>query len=385
MKSCIRTLCILAAMLFAAQAFAAPVKAEASLEIDAEAAILIDAASGEVVYEKNADQLYDAAGMGKLMTVLLTAEAIDSGAISLQDKVTISKNAASMGGMSGFLDYNGSYTVEELFKIMTMISANDAAVALAEYVSGSEEVFVSKMNEKAAELGLDGSFTSASGHKAQNQALTARDCAKIAAQAVKHPLIFEYSSIYIDKVIHSGGRETELVNPNRLVRFYEGCDGLATGSGGKGGYCGVFTAEKNGNRYIAVILGAPSSDARSQAGQKLLDHAFANYESVIVVEKGKGLAKDVPVENGRKSSVHGVAGEELSLLIQKGAADQVEKEVAIYENLTAPVKKGQQIGEMTVKLAGEVKAVIPIVAYETVEEASLLNCARDIWYDWLRR
>lgn len=384
MKTWRRAMCLALTLLFL-QAFTMPAKAVTLPETDAQAVILVDAASGTVVYENNADTLYDVAGMSKLMSVLIVAETIDSGTIAVEDSVTISKTAASTGGMSGFLEYNAAYTVDELFKAMTMISANDATVALAEYICGSSEAFVSRMNERAKAMGLSCTFTSPTGHKAQGQQMSARDCAAIAAELTKYPTVLAYSSIYMDKLTHAGGRETDLVNPNRLVRFYTGCDGLATGSGGSGGYCGTFTALRNDSRYIAVVIGSQNADSRSAAAQKLLDHAFANFESVVIVEKGKGVARDVPIENGRHKSVHGVAGEELKLLIEKGAASQVEKEVTLYENLTAPIEEGQQIGEMTVTLSGKEIARIPVVAYERIDEASIFNCARDIWLDWLRR
>jgi len=384
MKHGRRAVCLALSLLFV-QAFSLPAKAVSTLQTEAQAVILMDAASGTVVYEQDADTPYDVAGMSKLMSMLVMAEALEDGTIRPEDTVTISKTAASTGGMSGFLEQGAAYTVEELFKAVAMISANDAAVALAEYICGSCESFVACMNERGKELGLSCTFTSPTGYKAQGQQLSARDCAVLAAELTRHPAVLACSSIYMDQLLHPGARETDLVNPNRLVRFYSGCDGLATGSGGSGGYCGAFTAIRGSSRYIAVVLGAQNADSRAAAAQKLLDHGFAHYESVVLVEKGKGLARDVPVENGRKKSVHGVAAEEVKMLLEKGAASQVEKEVTLYEELRAPVEEGQQIGEMRIMLSGREIARVGVVAYERVEEASVFNCARDIWLDWLRR
>lgn len=373
-----------ATILFGAQwAFPDPVRAETlPFEVNAKAAVLMDAASGQVIYEKNADELYDVAGMIKLMSTLIVSEAIESGTLSLTDTANVSSSAAGLGGMSAFLAAAQSYSVETLFKCMLMISANDATVALAEKLVGSSEAFVARMNERAKQMGLSSVFTSPTGHRATGQGMSARDAAKIARELSKHSTALMYSAIYMDELIHADGRRTELVNPNRLVRFYSGCDGLATGSNSSG-YSGTFTAERNGTRYIAVVIGASNSENRSAIAQKLLDHAFANYESVVVIEKGKGVAKDVPIDGGRKKTVHGVAGETLSLLLKKGEAAGISKEVEVTEELTAPVEAGQKMGELIVKLNGVELARVPVVACETVEKATIASALRLIWLSWL--
>jgi D-alanyl-D-alanine carboxypeptidase (penicillin-binding protein 5/6) len=373
-----------ATILFGAQwAFPDPVRAETlPFEVNAKAAVLMDAASGQVIYEKNADELYDVAGMVKLMSALILSEAIESGTLSLTDTANVSSSAAGLGGMSAFLAAAQSYSVETLFKCMLMISANDATVALAEKLVGSSEAFVARMNERAKQMGLSSVFTSPTGHRATGQGMSARDAAKIARELSKHSTALMYSAIYMDELIHADGRRTELVNPNRLVRFYSGCDGLATGSNSSG-YSGTFTAERNGTRYIAVVIGASNSENRSAIAQKLLDHAFANYESVVVIEKGKGVAKDVPIDGGRKKTVHGVAGETLSLLLKKGEAAGISKEVEVTEELTAPVEAGQKMGELIVKLNGVELARVPVVACETVEKATIASALRLIWLSWL--
>ncbi|MGI6151916.1 MAG: D-alanyl-D-alanine carboxypeptidase family protein [Christensenellales bacterium] len=374
-----------ATILFGAQwAFPGPVRAEElPFGVDAKAAVLMDAASGQIIYEKNADELYDVAGMIKLMSALLVSEALQSGALSLSDTVNVSSNAAGLGGMSAFLAAAQSYSVETLYQSMLMISANDATVALAEKLFGSSEAFVAKMNERARDLGLSSVFTSATGHRAPDQGMSARDAAVIARELCKHPIALTYTSIYMSELVHADGRRTELVNPNRLVRFYAGCDGLSTGSNSTAGYSGTFTAERSGTRYIAVVIGAKNSDSRSATAQKLLDHAFANYESVVVIEKGKGVAKDVPVEGGRKKGVHGVAGETLSLLLKKGEAAGIAKEVEVTDTLIAPVEAGQRMGELIIKLNGVELSRVPVVACETVEKVTIASALRAIWLSWL--
>ena len=380
-----RTALCLAAALCVGMGGGARAAEELPFSIEAKAAILVDAATGQVIWEKNADEQLDPAGMAKLMSALLVSEALESGTLDPEGGLSVSAAAAATGGMSAFLTRGESYGVQELFRAMMMISANDATVVLAEALCGSQEGFAAAMQERAAQFSLDAKFVNPTGHKAQGQTMSARDGAKLACELAKHPAALEYASVYSGVLIHPGGRTTELVNPNRLVRFYSGCDGLSTGSNNAALYCGAFTAKRGTDRFVAVIFGAPNADARAQGAQKLLDYAFANYQSVIVIEEGKGVAKDVPVAGGRKRSVHGVAGEGVSLLLKKGEAGQIEKEPVIFEELSAPVEKGQTIGELTVKKDGEVVARVPIVAYERVEKASVSALLRVELLDWLRR
>ena len=376
------TALLLAAVLCLPQAARAE---ELPFAVNARAAILVDAATGQVIWEKEADAQHDVAGMTKVMSGLLVAEALERGELSLESSVPVSAAAAGTGGMSAFLSRGESYTVEELYRAMMMISANDATVALAEAISGSAEAFTARMQQRAQELSCGAVFVNPTGHKAQGQTMSARDAAKIACELVKYPSALAYTSIYSGVLIHPGGRETELVNPNRLVRFYSGCDGLSTGSNSTAGYSGVFTARRGTDRYIAVIIGAKNTNERAETAQKLLDHAFANYQSVVVIEEGKGVARDIPVLGGQKKTVHGVAGEGFSMLLAKGETGQVEKEPVVPDSLEAPVEQGEQIGELVIRKDGAEIARVPIVAYETVEKATIGSAMRTLMLDWLRR
>ena len=378
MRNSIRlaSLMLVAAMCF--MAISATAKAEElPFAVDSSAAILVDAATGQVIFEKNSQEAYDVAGMAKILSALVVAQALEQGEITLEQQVQISQTASRTGGMSAFLTSGASYPVSDLYKTMMMISANDATIALAEAISGSEEAFVARMQKKAAELGASPVLVNATGHKAAGQKMSAQDAAKIACALVKYPSALERSAVYMDYLTHAEGRETELVNPNRLVRFYEGCDGIATGSNSESGYSGAFTALRGSDRYIAVVIGARNAN--------LLDYAFANFRSVIVMEKGKGVAKDVPVSGGMKKTVHGVAGESFSMLLAKTAEENLEKEVVLFEEIEAPLEEGQQIGELIIKSGGAEIARIPVVASEAVAKASIGTGFRLIMLDWLRR
>ena len=387
MKRSMRGAALLAAVLVAFSGYGSRSRAEETAngtpEVSAESAILIEAATGTVLYEKNADEPVDMAGAVKIMSGLLVAEALESGTLQEEQEIAVSGSAAGAGGMSAFLDRGESYPAGTLFDAMMMISANDACLALAEAVSGSAEGFVQAMNERARALSVAPVFVNPTGHNAEGQAMTAREAAIIARELAGHARALEAAKVYSDTLVHSDGRETELVNPNRLVRFYSGCDGLATGSNSTAGYSGVFTAEREGERYIAVVAGARNSDARSADAQALLDYAFANFETVVAIEEGKGVARDVAVTGGRQKTVHGVAAQTCRLVVPKGSAGQITKEVTLFGTPEAPVARGAELGELTVKMEGEVVARVPVVAVEAVEKATVLSGIRAMMLCWI--
>lgn len=359
---------------------------EAPFEIDAAAAILIEAKTGQVILEKNADEQLDLAGTIKIMGALVIAREMEGGLYDLSTPVQIGDEAVRIGGMSAFLSRGATYSLEELIKPMMMICANDAMAALAQQSAGSEQAFVEKMNQAARELKISPVFVNATGHKAEGQKMSVREAAVISRELVQYPQLLQYSGIYMDELSHADGRITELVNPNRLVRFYTGCDGLMTGSTSQAGYSGAFTAQRDGQRYIAVIAGAKNNAQRSELAQQMLEYAFANYTTVVVMEEGTGVARDVPVEGGTERSVHGAAGEDCALLIRKGEEGQISKEPVLYEEtLTAPVCEGDKIGEIVVKKNSEIAAKVPIVAAKTIEKASIKRSLRLFALDFLRK
>ena len=255
-----------------AQADELPMKAEAPITLTSPSAILCEASTGQVIFEKNADERRPVASVNKVMTILLTLEAVDEGRVSLEDQVTVSPRAASMGGSQAFLDAGERYKLSELLKTVIVASANDSAVALAEHLAGTEESFVRLMNTRAEELGLTNThYANCTGLPAQEHYTTARDVAKLSAQLDLHPIYYRYSTIWMDEIKHRGGRVTSLTNTNRLIRFYPGCDGYKTGSTNEARYCVSATAKKEGMRLIAVVLGTPAGQTRFDEARAMLE------------------------------------------------------------------------------------------------------------------
>lgn len=254
---------VLALCLAACPALAAPLEPVSSFDLQTPSYLLMEASTGQVILEQNADETRPVASVTKLMTLLLVLEALDAGTVSLTDSIVCSSNAAGMGGSQALLDAGSAYPLEDLLKSTIVASANDSAVALAEHLAGTEANFVERMNRRAAELGLTQTvYQNCTGLPAEGQHTTARDVANLSRQIGRHPLYYQYSTLWMDTLEHPGGRTTDLVNTNRLVRFFEGCDGYKTGSTDEARYCISATAQKDGMRLIAVLLGTPGqSDA----------------------------------------------------------------------------------------------------------------------------
>jgi D-alanyl-D-alanine carboxypeptidase (penicillin-binding protein 5/6) len=340
--------------------FAAPVDPPITLKSDS--AILLDAATGQVLAQKNPDEPYIASGAIKVMTMLLVFEAVEQGHLSLFESVQVSQNAAGQEGTQAFLDAGASYRAEDLVKVMCMASANDASMALAERIYGSEEVFVAKMNEKAGALGCTKTtFDNLTGLSTKNTT-TARDLAVIAAALSQKAQVFAYTSVYLYTLVHPSGRETDLVNMNRLVRFFANCDGLATGSSGSSLYAGVFTARRSDMRLIAVTLCAPSADSRFEDAKTLLNYGFANYTSRTLVRKGEVLKKGVPVKGGRPDHIDIVCPVDVKLVLLRGEEKQLKKELVLPETVDAPVTANQQVGVLRVYKGEALLSEVPVVA-----------------------
>ena len=345
-----------------------PLEAGTPFSITSPSVILTDAKTGQTIFEKNADARRPVASVTKVMTILLTLEAIDEGRISLQDQVTVSEYATSMGGSQVFLDAHKRYPVRDLLKSVIVASANDAAVALAEHMDGTHESFVRRMNERAEQLGLENThYVNCTGLPAQGHYTTARDVASLSAQLDQHPLYYEFSTIWLDEIMHPGGRKTQLTNTNRLVRFYPGCDGYKTGSTNEARYCISATAEKNGLRLIAVVLGADAGQTRFDDARSMLEYGFSAYQRFSPVKEGDILGMQVPVRLGGSDSVSAVSGAGCDMLIKKGTQNEVSLEVSLIGSAQAPVKKGDVLGEIRVMQQGEIVQRIPAVAGETVE------------------
>ncbi len=350
------------------------------IDVEAKSAIVIDSATGQVIYEKNASEKLEVASLTKLMSMLLFYEAVDSGQLSLDDKVTASDKACSKGGTQIFLTRGEEYTVDVLLKGVVITSANDACTALAEKISGSESAFVAKMNERASELGLANTkFVNCTGQKAEGQYSTAEDMAVISKALITHKSYFKYSSTYMDEITHTGDRKTQIINTNKLVRFYSGCDGLQTGSNGTENYCISMTAKKGQFRPIVVILGATNATKRSAGAQELMDYTFANFSATTVVKKDAVVKKSIKINDSIESAkIDALASEDFSLLLKKGEEKQITKEVVLNENLSAPLKKGDIIGQLIVKKGEEEIKRIDIYASTDVAEAGIWTYVQKI-------
>ena len=337
------------------------------ISISARSAILTERSTGRVLFEYEADKPVPPASITKIMTLLLVMEAIESGKLSFETEVTASEHACSMGGSQIWLEPGEVFTVHELLKAAAIASANDACVALAEAVSGSEEAFVELMNKRAGELGMENTvFKNCTGLDAEGHLSTARDIAKMSGELLSHEKIKEYSTVWMDSLRNG---ETELTNTNKLVRFYKGCTGLKTGSTDEAGCCLSASAERGGMELISVTLGSPNTDERFAAGRKLLDYGFANF-AVAKPVPPKDELYEIPVSHGVSKFVTPVFEEPETYLLPKGQETLIEQKVTLSEKLEAPVEAGQVIGKVSVFLNGGEIGGYNITAKEAVEKMS---------------
>ena len=345
-----------------------PARAASAPAVDAGAAILMEKETGTILYEQNSHDKLEPASVTKVMTLLLVMEAVDEGRVSLDDLVTVSAHAAGMGGSQTYMEQGEQFTVRDMLKAVAVVSGNDAAVALAEHLSGSEESFVALMNRRAAELGMtDTAFQNCTGLPAAGHLTSAHDIAVMSRELIlNHPGIREFTTIWMDS-IRDGA--FQLVNTNKLIRFYEGATGLKTGSTDAALYCLSATAEKDGMELIAVILKAPTSDVRFASAQALLNFGFANY-ALTDVYPSQALPP-IDVLLGEQAQVQGVLSRSSRILVEKTELNAVTTELTLCENVEAPVEAGQKLGEMKVLVNGQVREAIPIVAAQAVERLTV--------------
>jgi len=380
----ISIICILSAMLLTI--FSGSITnytfADNDVEITSKSACLVDYASGEVLFEKDATTHLPIASMVKMMTILITLEEIEDGRLTEETMITTSENASGMGGSQVFIDPYVEYSVGDLLKSVIVASANDASVALAEHISGSEKSFVSKMNEKAKALNMnDTHYANCTGLPAPEQYSCARDCAIVLKEVADYDIYHKYSTIWMDELIHPSGRKTELVNTNRLVKYYEGCDGGKTGSTNEAGCCLSASAKRNNMRLISVIIGAPNSQTRFNECSKLFNYGFANFESKDIVSSLNSLMK-LPVNKGKKEKVDVFANENYSVVCRKG--EKINYDVT-YEKLTkvnAPTKVGDKIGKVLVSKEGNIVAEIDMIVKEKIDKLSLKDCFERVVETW---
>jgi len=374
---------VLALVLCAGFAHAAPLETAVPLELTSPSAMLLEAETGTVIFEKGADEKRQVASVTKLMTLLICMEKLEAGEISLTDQVTISPEAAGQIGSQALLDANASYPLEQLLHATIIASANDAACALAEHMAGSESAFAEMMNQRAQELGMSNTYyINSTGLPDDRQYTTARDVALLACEVCRHPMYFEHASVWMDTLTHPSGRTTDLTNTNRLVRFYDGCDGLKTGSADVSKYCLAATAQKNGFRLIAIVLGTPVSQTRFDEARAMMDYGFANYKRVTLLLAGDRLGKTVRVKMGMHDELEAAAGSGVSMLIRPGQEKQLSMEVELPEEVDAPVKQGDTLGVVRVLLNGEIIAKLPAVASEDVGMPGLLEGFVRLFANW---
>ena len=360
-----------------------PLEEGQPLSLTSPSVILAETSTGTVIFEKNADEQREAASITKLMTALLVMEDLDAGDVALTQQVTVSQNAAAMKGSQALLDANAQYSLEDLLRTTIMASANDSAVALAEALCGTEEAFVRRMNERAAALGMTGTvYVNCTGYPQDGQHTTARDVMRLCCEVARHPAYHKYASVWIDTLTHPGGRVTDLTNTNRLVRFYEGCDGFKTGSTDAAKFCLAATAEKNGMRLVAVVLGAPNSQTRFNEARAMLDYGFATYQRTVIARKGDRLGAAVPVKGGSAESVELALGSGLSMLLRSGQQKGLTMELAVPEFVSAPIAEGDVLGTVRVLLDGRIIAKLNCLAASDVPRPGFIEGLYRILNNW---
>ena len=337
-----------------------------TLALDAKSAVLMDVNTGKVLYALKENERLSPASITKVMSLILVMEAVESGKMKLSDKITASKNAVSFGGSQIWLEEGEQMSVDDMVKAVTVASANDACTALGEAVSGSSEGFVAAMNAKAKQLGLKNtSFENCTGldEEVKHHYSSAYDIAVMSKELMRYDLIKKYSTIWMDSL---RGGKTELVNTNRLVRFYQGCIGLKTGTTTKAGFCVSAVAEREGTTLCAVILGAKNSDERFNSAAKLLDYGFSNYESVTP-KIDLSQAAPVKVSGGlQRYATPVLAQKSFQVTVPKGESGNVSTKIEMKQSITAPVEKGQVIGKVTVYLGKEALGSADIVSAEAI-------------------
>ena len=336
----------------------------AVLEISCESACLMEASTGEILYEQNSDERLEPASVTKIMSLLLITEAIDNGDIKLDDGVAGSAHAASMGGSQIWLEVGETLSVNDMLKAIAVTSANDCTVAMAEHLAGSEETFVARMNERAQQLGMENThFSNCTGLPVENHYTTAHDIAIMTRELLKHEIIFDYTTIWTD-TLRNGAMG--LANTNKLIRFYNGANGMKTGFTSSALYCLSATAKRGDMQLIATVMKGPTSDKRFQDAKKLLDYGFANF---CLYTPEINIAKTLPVTCGTKQSVK-IKCENKPLLLPKGTEKNVESNAVIEEKLAAPVTKGQKVGHVSYSVGGKEIARIPVTASGNVAKLS---------------
>lgn len=351
-----------------------------NLQLESESGILIEQHSGQILFEHNSHEKLRPASVTKVMSILLIMEAIDSGTLSYTDKIPCTEAAAAMGGSQIWLDVREELTVDEMLKASCVVSANDCTVAMAEYLCGSQEAFVEKMNTKAQELGMkDTSFKNCHGLDEDGHLTSAYDIALMSRELLnKHPSITKYTTIWMD-TLRDG--KSQLVNTNKLIRNYKGMTGLKTGSTSLALYNLSASATRDGLSLIAVIMKGPTGAIRFSEAQKLLDYGFSNYQYKELAGKYECL-KNVTVQKGTEDNLNILFDEDAGVIIKKGENKNIEQIISVPDTLIAPITKGQKVGEVSYCLDGERITTINIIAEKEIKKISLINFSSKLYKSW---
>jgi serine-type D-Ala-D-Ala carboxypeptidase (penicillin-binding protein 5/6) len=363
-----------------------PVYAADNMNLNCKSAVLMDYGTGKIIYEQNPHEKLAPASVTKVMTMLLTIEALDSGKISYEDKVTISPQASSKNnkGTMLLLETGEVRTVKELLYGIAVESANDACIAIAEHLSGSEDEFVKLMNKRAKELGgTDTNFVNPNGLPAEGHVTSAHDLALISKELIKHEGIFEFISKYMVTLYVGKNNDVkrELVNKNKMLRFYQDVDGIKTGWTEDAGYCVSITAKRNNLRLISVIMGAPKVEVRNKEARKLVDYGFANFNSFMVAKKGDKV-QEVKVSKGNCLNINAVTDSDISVLLNKGEEKSIKKTIQLPEVLNAPLVKGDKIGELVISMNDAEVGRYNLVSDTDVSKSSFINNLRNSFKYW---
>ena len=381
-----KLLCFLVAFTVATFSIVLPVYAADDMNLNCKSALLMDYGTGKVIYEQNPHEKLAPASVTKVMTMLLTMEALDSGKIAFEDKVTISPQASSKNnkGTMLLLEAGEVRTVKELLYGIAVESANDACIAMAEHISGSEDEFVKLMNKRAKELGAtDTNFANPNGLPANGHVTSAYDLALMSKELMKHDKIFEFISKYMVTVYvgKNNNVKRELVNKNKMIRFYNDVDGIKTGWTEEAGYCISVTAKRGNLRLISVVMGAPKVEIRNKEARKLIDYGFANYGSFLVARKGDKL-QEIKVSKGNVLKVNAIIESDISVLLTKGEEKNIKKTIELPENINAPIKKGDKLGEVIISINDKEVGRYNLVCDSDVTRASLINNLKNSFRFW---
>lgn len=352
------------------------------LKIDAKSAYLTDFSAKTAIYAKSETKRLPIASMCKIMTLLLSFEAVDTGALSMDEEIMVSEKAASMGGSQVFLEANAKYSVRELIKSIVVCSANDSCVAIAERVCGSENLFVERMNKRAKELGMyDTLFANCTGLPKQPQYSCAKDVAIMLKELLNHEEYYTFGKVWMDKFQHPKGRYTEISNTNKLVRFYNGCDGGKTGFTNEAGFCLAATAIRNDTRVISVVIGAESSQKRFDGVREMFDYAFANYVNKPIYKKDVALEEPASVDGGKNKQIPIAPVRDICAFTKRGEKAEINCKICL-KRIKAPIQKGEEVGEIIVYSKGVEIDRVPLITLETVEKATIWDKIQDVARSW---